>query len=54
VWQCMYCGEYQRTYTELCRWCSSEAVVMVTEEDCEWNGREHENYEDCRLKSCYW
>jgi hypothetical protein len=33
VWQCLICGEYARTYTEVCRFCSADCLEWVQEED---------------------
>jgi protein-disulfide isomerase-like protein with CxxC motif len=39
VYQCGWCWEYSDVYTEVCRFCGSEAVVMVTSEDVVNNGK---------------
>jgi hypothetical protein len=54
VYQCMYCGEFTHTYTEVCRFCSAECMVMMLDEDRDEYGEKRKIYEDCRLKSCYW
>jgi hypothetical protein len=38
IYQCYYCGEYHHTYVEVCRFCSSEAIVLVTDEGAEEYG----------------
>jgi hypothetical protein len=33
MWQCQWCWIFSRRYTETCLYCSSEAIVMVADED---------------------
>lgn len=43
MYQCCWCWIVSKRYTEVCRWCGAECVVMVTEEDYERNGKTQQN-----------
>jgi hypothetical protein len=37
MWQCLMCGEFTRTYTEVCRFCSADCLEwMQVEDGQEW------------------
>jgi hypothetical protein len=41
VYVCCWCWILSKRYTETCAWCSSEAMVMVVDDDYQNNSYTH-------------